>query len=191
MVIDIGFLVFLLYGFYYGYSRGFLKTLYAILSIVVAFLLSMKLSPIFIDLVDNVLKLGPKISLLVGFALSFILIVFLVRLLGKRVEKLFKAAKINFINKIMGGVAMASLFVIGYSTIVYSIDRINILAEKQKEKSFTFELMEPIPTAAASAFNQIKPAFKGLWNKATEAMDDTDTNSSPFPPTNEKPIQEK
>ncbi len=173
MLIDIGFLIFLLYGFYLGYSRGILKTIYAILSIVLAIIISLKFSPFLIDILNDSLKLGSTISLIIGFIFIFLTVVFLVRIFGKGVEKLFKTVKLNFINKIVGGVMMAMLFVVSYSAILWFLNQTNTLSETQKEKSFTYEQLEPIPEQARGAISSLKPAFKGFWEKSREAFDES------------------
>ena len=187
MWIDVGFLIFLSYGFYLGYSKGILKTVFAIISILVAVLLSMKLSPIFIDIVERFLKLGPQISLILGFVLCFIAILFIVRLIGKSAEKLLKAVKLNFINKIVGGVLMAILFVISYSAILWFLNESNLLSEEQKEQSITYEQLEPIPAQARGTIAKLKPAFQSFWEKSTNAINDS--NNNPQLPTDEN-IQE-
>ena len=174
MWIDLGFLVFLIYGFYLGYSKGILKTIFAILSIFIAIILTMKFSPLLVDFVDNLLKLGPTFSLILGFVICFFVVLLLVRLIGKSVEKIFKAVKLNFINKIVGGVMMALLFVVSYSAILWFLSQTDMLSNQQKEQSVTYEQLEPIPNKARGAIEQLKPAFKGFWEKSMEAFDSPD-----------------
>ncbi len=180
MWIDLGFLVFIGYGFYLGYSRGILKTLYSILSIVIAILLCFKLSPFFIEFISNTLKLGATISFILGFILCFFGIIFIVRLAGRGVEKLFKAIKINFINKIAGGVMMSILFVISFSFIVGFLNQTKLLSEPQKLQSLMFERLEPIPLQAKGAIEQLKPAFKGFWDKSREAINESNNTIDPI-----------
>ena len=131
----------------------------------------MKFSPIVIDLIDNALKIGPTFSLIIAFLLCFVTVMFLVRLFGKGVEKIFKAVKLNFINKIVGGLMMAMLFVISYSTILWFLDQSKLLSENQKLGSLSYEHIEPIPEEARDAMEQLKPAFKGFWEKSREAFE--------------------
>lgn len=183
MLIDLGFLIFLMYGFYLGYSKGILKTLFAILSIFIAVLLSFKFSPIAIEVVESFLKLGPQISLIIGFILCFFLIMFLVRFLGRKVEKLFKAVRLNFINKIMGGAMMTMIFIICYASLVWFLNQTNLISESQRTQSVSYAVLEPIPAKARGAVNQLKPAFKGFWDKSMEAMEKP--NDEPQTPTDE------
>ena len=183
MLIDLGFLIFLMYGFYLGYSKGILKTLFAILSIFIAVLLSFKFSPIAIEVIESFLKLGPQISLIVGFIICFFLIMFIVRFIGRKVEKLFKAVKLNFINKIMGGAMMTIIFIVSYASLLWFLNQTKLISESQKTQSVSYEILEPIPAKARGVANQLKPAFKGFWDKSMEAMEEPEDN--PQPPKDE------
>jgi membrane protein required for colicin V production len=173
MWIDVGFLIFLAYGFYLGYSRGIIKTVYSIISILVAILLSFKISPLLIDVIDSTLKLGPTFSFILGFVLTFVIIVFAIRLIGKAFEKVLKTVKLNFINKIAGGVMMAVLFLVCYSWILWFLNQTSIISEQQHNQSITYERLEPIPNQTREAFKQLKPAFEGFWEKSTEAINES------------------
>ena len=178
MWIDIGFLIFLGYGFYLGYSRGIIKTFYAIISIVVAILLSFTLSPFVIDILQSTLKLGTTFSFILGFIICFITIIFLVRLIGKTFEKVLKKIKLNFLNKIAGGVMMALLCIVCYSGILWFLNQTKIISPMQAEQSVTYEMLEPIPNQARGVFTQLKPAFKGFWDKSTEAIRDSKSDGT-------------
>ncbi len=179
MIIDLGFLIFVMYGFYLGYAKGILKTLFAILSIFIAVILSMKFSPFMIEIVDNLLKLGPQLSMLIGFVISFLLIMLIVRFIGRKVEKIFKAVRLNFINKIVGGAMMTMIFVVSYSALVWFLDQTKLISEAQKEQSVSYELLKPIPTMARGAAEQIKPAFRGFYEKSLEAIEGGNTKDEP------------
>lgn len=180
MWIDLGFFIFLMYGFYLGYSQGILKTVYTILSIFIAIILSMKLSPFLINIIEDVLKLGPTISLILGFLLCFFIIMFAVRLLGRVVEKLFKVVRLNFINKSIGGVMMSLLFVVIYSVIIWFLNEAKTINQNTKDQSITYTYLEPIPASARNSIQSLKPAFKGFWEKSMEAFDESNQKPEPF-----------
>ena len=176
MWIDIGFLAFLGFGFYIGWKRGIIKTFYAILSIIIAILLSFKLSPFLINILDNSLKLGSTISFILGFIIVFIAVVFVVRLIGKMFEKVLKAIKLNFMNKLAGGIIMSLGMVFMFSGILWFLDQTKVLAPRQKEQSVSYPRLAPLPEAMRGTFDQLRPAFKGYWDKSREAMQDSNTS---------------
>jgi len=171
MYIDIIFGISIALGFYVGYSRGIIKSLFAIVSLIVAILASMKLSPLMITFLDKQLDWDPRWIIVLGFVLTFILVVVGIRYAGKLIEKLLVKLEINFMNKIMGGSITAFLFLVIFSTFVWFMDEVKLLKEETKKESMTYELVRPIPQVVATLGRQVKPMFQNFWNKTSEAMD--------------------
>lgn len=171
MYIDIFLGIVLALGFYVGYSRGVIKSLFAIASIILAILASMKLSPLTISFLEGRLSWDPRWIVVLGFVLTFILVVIGVRYLGTLIEKAMTKLEINFMNKIIGGGLSAALFMVIFSTFVWFMDDVGLLKSETKEKSMTYELIRPVPKAVASLGRQVKPLFQNFWDKTSEAMD--------------------
>ena len=53
MILDIIFALVLVYGLYLGYPRGIIQSAFAVISVLVAILASMKLSPIMIAILEK------------------------------------------------------------------------------------------------------------------------------------------
>lgn len=171
MYIDIILGLSLAFGFYVGYSRGIIKSLFAILSLIVAILAAMKLSPLVITFLGNQLSWDPRWIIVLGFVLTFIVVVVAIRYAGKILEKMLIKLEINFMNKILGGAISAFLFLVIFSTFVWFMDEVKLLSPEAKQESMTYELVEPIPQVVAALGQQVKPAFQNFWNKTAEAMD--------------------
>lgn len=171
MYIDIFLGVVLAFGFYVGYSRGIIKSLFAVISLVVAVLAAMKLSPLTITFLDNQLTWDPRWIVVLGFVLTFILVVVAVRYLGKLLEGVLAKLEINFVNKLMGGSVSAFLFLVIFSTFIWFMDDVNLLSDETKEESMTYEIVRPVPQLMAKLGKQAKPLFQNFWDKTAEAMD--------------------
>jgi uncharacterized membrane protein required for colicin V production len=118
-----------------------------------------------VGLFEQVFDWAPMLNLVLGFALTFVLIMWGIKWLGRSFEKTLKMTKLNFINRILGAVLFACLMGAIYATIVWSINQSNALPEQQKEKSHTYVYLELVPRYGAAVFNSVKPVFKGFWDK--------------------------
>lgn len=172
MYIDIVLLGLLVLGFYSGYSKGIVKTVFALISIVVAVIASMTLSPLVIDLLGGMLSWDPRIIVILGFLTTFSAVVVGVRYAGKLIEHTLKGLQINFINKLVGGAVMATLFITIFSFLIGLMDKMNLISEDSKESSITYGAIEPLPRAVAYFGNEAKPLFKNFWDRTTEAMEE-------------------
>lgn len=171
MYIDVIFGVVLIIGFFYGYSKGLIKTAFSILSILLGIIAAMKLSPLTINVMEKIVPNSPRLSYILGFLLTFILVIVIIRFLGNKLESLLKLAKINFFNKFLGGGITAIFFGLLFSTVLWFMNEARLISEQQKDTSFTYYHLEPIPGYAREQFETIKPVFKEFWDKTVDTFD--------------------
>ncbi|MFZ1752052.1 MAG: CvpA family protein [Saprospiraceae bacterium] len=171
MILDIVVAIVISLGFYLGYTRGLIKTVFDSLSLVVGIVAALKLSPIIIGILQEVIKTSPAITFLLGVVITFIGVMALIRFIGKKLEDMLEAVNINFINKIAGGGIQALFFAYILSLGLWLINSINVLKPETKAASITYSLLEPLPEKGKAIFSSLKPVFKGFWDKTLEAMD--------------------
>jgi len=170
-MLDIIVVLVVAFGFYAGYSRGLIKTVFDTLSLIIGILAAMKLSPIAINLLEGMLNVNPSITYLIGIALTFIIVMALVRFVGRKLEDVFEAANIDILNKVAGGGVQGIFFAFLLSMLLWTLGNYNVLKPETTENSITYPLLEPLPEAGKSVFNAAKPIFKSFWDKTVEAME--------------------
>ena len=171
MVLDIVVCLLLAFGFYQGFSRGLIKTVFASLSLLIGIVAALKLSPIVINLLQNAFSINPAITFVAGFVLTFIIVMGLIRFIGNKVEKLLEAVKIGGLNKLAGGILLGGFYALLLSFGVYFMDRVSLLSEELKASSFTYPYLEPLPEMSQGVGEKLKPLFTGFWDKMMETMD--------------------
>jgi membrane protein required for colicin V production len=171
MMIDLAALLLLLYGFYLGYTRGIIKTVFALVSILVGIVAALTLSPVVIGWMQGLIQWHPGLVFVLGFALTFIASLVIIRFIGKKVEDLMKFAQVNFINKLAGGVILGILFLVFYSYALWGINSFNLLSDKNKQSSVSYEYLETLPVHTQGLLDQAKPVFRGFWDKMVETFD--------------------
>lgn len=171
MILDIIVALIVAYGFYLGYSRGLIRTVFDTLALLVGVLAALKLSPLAINVVDSVISGKPAISFIIGIVLTFLLVMVLIRFIGKKLEDLFKAINLNFVNKLAGGALQGLFFALLISFGLYLLNNLRLLDEQAKEKSISYSLLEPLPRHSQAVFESVKPMFQEFWDKTVETMD--------------------
>ena len=172
MILDIVVATILAFGFYVGYQRGLIRTVFDTASLLIGVVAALKLSPIAISLVDSIIAGKPAISFIVGIVLTFIIVMALVRYIGKKLEDIFKAINLNFVNKLAGGALQAAFFALLVSLGLYLLDNLKLLEEKTKTESVSYTMLEPLPRHSQDVFMKLKPMFLGFWEKTVETMDE-------------------
>lgn len=171
MYIDIFFGIVLIIGFFYGYSKGLIKTVFSILSILLGIVAAMKLSPLTINVIEKFITDSPRLSYILGFLMTFILVIIVIRFLGNKLEGLLKLARVNFFNKLLGGGITAIFFGLLFSTVVWFLNEAKLITESQKDTSYTYYHLEPVPGYAREQFEAIKPVFREFWDKTVDTFD--------------------
>lgn len=171
MVIDLVLGVLVIIGFIYGYSKGIIKTLFSVLSILLGIIAAMKLSPLTINAMESIFPNSPRLSYILGFLLTFLIVIVIIRFIGNKLESLLKAVKLNFFNKLSGGGITAIFFIILYSFALWFLNEARLITENQKDTSISYYALEPLPAQAREQFETIKPVFREFWDKTIETFD--------------------
>jgi membrane protein required for colicin V production len=176
MIIDIvcGLLVAL--SFYLGYTKGIIKSVFAILSIIIGLLATLKFSYFVIGILEKFLTIDPRWVIILGFILTFLLVLIGIRALGKLLEKVLQTAHINFINQLAGGVISTLIALIIYSSILGFLDRINLIKPELKLDSASYSILETIPEKSKSLVEASKPFFSEFWAKTQDAINKAEKN---------------
>ena len=171
-MLDIIVVLVVAFGFYAGYSRGLIKTVFDTLGLLVGILASMKLSSIVIDVLDSFLNVNGTILYLVGVVITFLLVMGLIRFVGKKIEDILEAANINILNKVAGGTLQGLFFAFLLSMLLWTLGNYNVIKPEVRETSVTYPLLEPLPEAGKSVFKAVKPIFQDFWQKTVDVMED-------------------
>lgn len=171
MFIDIIAIILLIYGFYSGYSRGIIDTIFDILSIIIAVLAALKLSPIVIKFVASTFDLSQAVNFIIGFVLTFFIVMLGIRFIANQLENLMKTIHVNFLNKFAGGLLSAMILVTLFSGALWLTDELTVLPERVKNDSVTYPVLEQIPQLAIAVFGGLKPLFLDFWELLKDTID--------------------
>lgn len=176
MILDLIVAIVITIGFYLGYSRGLIKTVFNSLSLIIGIIAALKLSPIVMDILESILKTSPAMSFLLGIVVTFLGVMYLIRYFSSKMEDLLKAVNINFVNKIAGGTLQAIFYAYLLSLSLWLVDAMSVLKPEVKEASITYSLLEPLPEKGKAFFEAVKPIFKSFWDKTVKSMDSIESN---------------
>ena len=93
MIIDIALLLFALAGFWVGYTKGIVSTLFSILGYIIALLITLKISPWFTDFLISSFNIEKMFALVFGTLFILIVLIFLIRALLKKVTTYLEQSK--------------------------------------------------------------------------------------------------
>ena len=171
MIIDIIFFIVAGYGFYLGFSRGIIKTIFTSLSYFIGLIAAFKFSPSATKLLESFFSPHP-LMFVAGFLLSFFLTMVLIRMLARGLEGVLESVNINIINQIAGGTLLAGVLVLIYSTILWFATASNLISQSARQESRTYVYLEKYPEQAWKFGALLWPTIVDFWDYSVNVMDD-------------------
>lgn len=195
MAIDITLVIFTVYGFWVGFSRGIIGTIFTVLSYIFGGLAAMKLSPSVTRLLEEQFGANP-LWFIPALLLTFIGTMMLLRFIGRSLEGVLKSVNINIINQIFGGALSAAFMILIFSVLMTFAEASKLITPKTVGDSFSYTYVKEFPKQMKIVFEKAKPIFLTFWDESTEFMDrveemteKTDGNPDIFD-IDEKPAEE-
>ncbi len=175
-MIDFLCLIIAAYGFWVGYSRGIIQTVFTIVSLLFGVIAALKYGHIVAEVLADFFPSGGGLLALAGVVLTFVLTMAIFRLISRALEGVLESININFINQILGGALTSIFFVFIFSVLLQFADRSGVL-DNAKQTSITYELLEPLPDQVYKASKRYWPFVVSLYDNVLDLMDQFDTGA--------------
>ncbi|WP_372917283.1 CvpA family protein [Salegentibacter sp.] len=146
--IDIVLALILLYGLVRGFFRGLLAEVASLVGIVAGIYGAIHFSHLLADFFSDNMGWDTQYVNLIAFAITFVLIVFLISLAGRILTKIAAFAALGLVNKFLGG-AFGLIKVAFITSVIIMFfkatnEEIDIVSEESLENSVLYEPVESI-----------------------------------------------
>jgi membrane protein required for colicin V production len=145
-VIDIVLIFPVLWFAYQGFKRGFIIELASLVALILGIYAALYFSGFAAEFLVDRLNMGPKYVPVVSFIITFVVVVFLVYMVGQVLEKVINVVALGFLNKLAGGVFGLLKAAVFLSIVMMIMNHFNdnYLSEEKKEGSFLYTPIEEI-----------------------------------------------
>jgi len=171
MAIDAIFLIIAGWGFFIGFSRGIIKTVFTFFSVVFGVMAAMKFGPAATRFLETAFDGTSAWLFFAGTLLAFVLTMVIIRMLANGLEGILESANINIINKFMGGMLFAALLTLMYSILLWVGEQAHVITPQTTQTSMTYPYLDRFPGQMRKVYDVAAPSFKEFWEQAVEAMD--------------------
>ncbi len=177
MVLDIMFIIFGVAGFAMGFSRGIISTVFTIFSYFFGVMVAIKFSEGMTKFLQTTFNDDSSLYYIAGLLLSFVLAMFLIRMIARGLEGILKAGNVNMINQLFGGALLSAVMIVFYSFLAQFGNEAKMIEEKTKRESITYQYVEIIPAKALEGVGVVTPLFKEMWNNTMDVLDNVKSQS--------------
>lgn len=164
MLIDIVFFILMVLAVIKGYQKGLIIAVFSIIAFIIGIAAAMKLSTIAASYIGEAVKVSDRWLPVISFIVVFILVVILVRLGAKLIEKTFEAVQLGWLNRLGGIILYAVLYTIIVSIIIFYAEKVNILNQETIESSVTYSFIQPWGPKVIDGFGAIIPLFRDMFS---------------------------
>jgi len=171
MMIDLFFLIVAGYGFFLGFTKGIIQTVFTILSYLFGLLAAFKLSPAVTRFLETAMGSDHPMLFVAGFLLAFFGTMLAIRFVSKALSQGMISANVNIINQVAGGALLASLLTLLFSLLLWFGTQAHIIKRETLDDSMTYPYLKEYPTMAWKVFGRLRPTLLEFWDNSIDFMD--------------------
>jgi membrane protein required for colicin V production len=171
MLIDIIFAILLIMAVFKGYQRGLIIGLFSLVAIIIGIAAAMKLSAVVAGYIGRSVKVSEEWLPLISFVVVFILVLLLIRLGARAIEKTFEVAMLGWVNKLGGILFYVVIYTLVFSVLLFYAEKMQLLKPETIEKSVTYSFVQPWGPKTINAFGNLIPLFRDMFGDLEQFFD--------------------
>lgn len=164
-MIDIIFVILLVLALIHGYRRGLIVAVFSLVSIIVGLAAAIKLSAVVANHLGDTVKVSDKWLPVISFAIVFIVVVLLIRLGARAIQKLTEALMLGWLNRLGGIILYAVIYITTYSVVLFYANQVRIIKPETIKASVTYSFIRPWGPKAINGIGSLIPYFKDMFTQ--------------------------
>lgn len=164
-MIDIIFAIFIIFAIVKGLRRGLAAAVFSIIAYIVGIAAALKLSAVVAVYLQKNMEVASKWLPFISFALVFLVVVVLVNLGGKLVQKTFEMAFLGWANRMGGALVYVALYTIIFSVFLFYTEKIHLYSQANIQQSITYNYIKPWAPKIIDGFGSFVPWFKDSFTQ--------------------------
>jgi len=163
MILDLVFAVILVLAIFKGYQRGLIVGLFSFIAIIIGLAAAIKLSAIVAGYIGKAVNVSDHWLPIISFVAVFIIVVLLVRLGAKAIQRTVEIAMVGWVNRLGGIVFYAALYITVFSVLIFYAEQVHLIKQETIKKSLTYSFARPWGPWAINGFGAFIPVFKNMF----------------------------
>jgi len=160
---------------YKGYRKGFIVAVFAVIALIIGLAAALKLSATVAIYLQNNVTISIKWLPFVSFVLVLFLVILLVNIVGKLIQKTFEMAMLGWVNRIAGIILYSLLYTIIFSVFLFYADKIHLFDDATVMASKTYVFICPWGPKVMEKFGNLIPTFKDMFTQLGDYFEGVST----------------
>jgi membrane protein required for colicin V production len=165
MLIDLIFAVFMVMAIIKGYRKGLIIAIFSMIAFVIGLAAALKLSTAVAAYLKDSISISSRWLPFIAFAVVFFIVVILVRIGGKLIEKALQLVLLGWLNRIGGIIIYVILYIIILSIFLFFAVKLHLIRPSTIASSQTYDFIQPWGPRVIDGFGKIIPLFKDMFSE--------------------------
>lgn len=162
---DLLYFIVLVLAAWNGYKKGLVLGIFSLVAVVIGLAAAMKLSVVVATYVDRAVKISEEWLPIISFLVVFILVIILIRLGAKAIEKGLQFAMLGWLNKLGGILLFAVIYTIVFSILLFYAEQVGLASPEKLKSSLTYSFVQPWGPKVINGLGEIIPWFKDMFEE--------------------------
>lgn len=164
MILDILFVITIMWSLYFGYVNGPIKVFLYVISLIVAIVAAMVFTPTVAQLLRETFVTQSPYMPFLALVLTFVTVLLVMRIISNMLDVVNKTGYVNMGVQALGSAIMAMLYAFFFSVIITFLSRDALVIDpiRLKESSRFYKYIEEIPTYGKAFLKATTPFVDGF-----------------------------
>lgn len=171
MFLDLIFAVIIVLAVLKGYQRGFVVGLFSLVAVIIGLAAAIKLSTVVAGYIGSAVRVSDEWLPVISFAVVFLLVILLIRMGAKAIEKTVEVAMLGWVNKIGGIILFAAIYIVVFSVLLFYAEQVKLIRPETIDKSVSYSFVQPWGPKAINGFGSVIPIFKDMFAELEHFFD--------------------
>ena len=162
-MIDILFLILVLFAVFKGVRNGFIVGIFSIIAFIVGLAAALKLSASVATWLRASTEISGRWLPFLSFLLVFIGVVLLINIGARILKKAVEAVMLGIFDKIGGILLYLFLYTMIFSILLFYADKLMIIGEESKSASRVYSYVQPVGPAVIGSIGTVVPFFQDMF----------------------------
>jgi membrane protein required for colicin V production len=165
MLIDVFFAIIVLFACIKGFQKGLILAFFSIVAFILGLAAALKLSAVVATKLHASMSVSAKWLPLISFVLVFLIVVVLVNLGAKLLQKSVELVLLGWVNRLGGIVFYILLYSIIFSIFLFYAVQLHLIKPETIAASTCYEILRPLGPAVIDKLGVIIPFFKDMFSQ--------------------------
>lgn len=165
MLIDILFIICMVFAIFKGYRNGLIVAVFSLLAIIIGLAAAMKLSVYVAKQLGEHTSVSQSWLPFISFALVMITVVILVRLGATAVQKMAELVLLGWLNKLAGIALYAILYILVMSVLLFFAEKLHLVDANTIATSKVYGFVQPWGPKTIDGIGKLIPLFSDMFER--------------------------